>query len=623
MSKKPHYRNPDLTGLMPDFGRKDGPLADPTPIPVGEKSENAILAELADIDLSWQAEPSMNVPQAPPQVTAQKLEEVRRILGEIERRETFALKMFEALPKQADLIMSLAKEVIGYGSNRGAKTTACLVRFAMMVTGQHRALSGKPWGVPTHNGRAALVCKTLSHISRVIYPKLFLPGAFKIIRDEETGAWRTYRPWLAADKAREAETKPAPPLIPPELVAPKGIAWLAKNQNIPKRVVLRNGWEIYFFSSEGDPPRGDDYDVALFDEEMLRRDWYPEMVMRLGTRKGYFMWGATGQDGGEDMFELYERAESQSGEINPRCQAYFFHVDDNPYFDRAELELVKEKLRHRPDEYAARIDGKWLTAGFRVYPEFNIKTHGFDLDVLEGGRVPDEWARWFVVDPGRQTCAATFLAMPPSGQMLLVEDELYVNQCTAEKFAAMMATKMAGKRYEYGIIDNKAGAIHEMGSGTTVEQQYRDAMERRKLWANIRQKQFKWGGSDLAAGVEAVHSLLHIDGERGQSLLRVAIGRCPHLEDEFRYYAYRKKRGEKAATSDKPDELRHSHLMATLRYIALDRPRYRIPDRPAKRRSGAGLAYDKLMKANNKNSRRGVNFGPSSSQLTDSVYVSM
>jgi hypothetical protein len=41
--------------------------------------------------------------------------------------------------------------------------------------------------------------------------KLFKPGAFQIIRDEETGKWRVFRPDDPADMDREDEARPAPP----------------------------------------------------------------------------------------------------------------------------------------------------------------------------------------------------------------------------------------------------------------------------------------------------------------------------------------------------------------------------------------------------------------------------
>src|SRR6187455_363086 len=56
------------------------------------------------------------------------------------------------------------------------------------------------------------------HIGGTIYRMLFKPGAFRIIQDRTTGEWRAWKPWELADKLREEETRPAPPLIPPRLI---------------------------------------------------------------------------------------------------------------------------------------------------------------------------------------------------------------------------------------------------------------------------------------------------------------------------------------------------------------------------------------------------------------------
>ena len=107
---------------------------------------------------------------------------------------------------------------------------------------------------PKKNGTAFLVGKDLKHVGKVLYDKLFVPGAFKVIRDKATGRWRAFRPWIPDDAAREEEARRAPSLIPQRLIAE--IAWENKKENVPSIVRLSNGWNLHFFSSLGKPPQG-------------------------------------------------------------------------------------------------------------------------------------------------------------------------------------------------------------------------------------------------------------------------------------------------------------------------------------------------------------------------------
>ncbi len=76
---------------------------------------------------------------------------------------------------------------------------------------------------------------SIDHIGINVHPYLFESARFKIIKDELTGEWRTFRPWdendarrlkdveIDAQGNRRPVVRDAPPLIAPRFV--KKIAW--------------------------------------------------------------------------------------------------------------------------------------------------------------------------------------------------------------------------------------------------------------------------------------------------------------------------------------------------------------------------------------------------------------
>ena len=104
---------------------------------------------------------------------------------------------------------------------------------------------------PEKDGNLVIIGRDWKHIGMVVYPMLFRAGAFKIIKDEKTDEWRAYNP--VKDAKRKDEARPAPPLIPPRMV--EKTSWF-KSASYIQSATLTNGWTLYFFSSEGEPPTG-------------------------------------------------------------------------------------------------------------------------------------------------------------------------------------------------------------------------------------------------------------------------------------------------------------------------------------------------------------------------------
>lgn len=499
---------------------------------------------------------------------------MRKLLSaarELAKRMIESLKIYEPLPRAAEFHENCSPEILAVGSNRSAKTLTCAIEFARAVTGQD------PFNkYPKENGRAFIVAKTGKEVTEVVFRKLFKAGAFWIIRDEETGLWRVYRPWT--DGHRKAERKSAPPLIPARFIQGgwSGIAWHNKKEGSPSKVTLKNGWEIVFNTSEGIPPQGVDIDIVWFDEEILNNEWYPEMSARLLDREGRLLWSATPQIGTQEFYDLLEEADEQreSGIENPRISRFDFLLADNPYISDEQKRIFAAKLSE--EEREVRIHGRPAILGFRVYPEFDVRIHG--IDTFD---IPRNWTRYMITDPGRQVCAVLFAAIPPEEDEyaklgeVFIYDELYLRNCDANKYGDSVLRKADGMQFYKFLIDGHMGKVAEMGTGLTVEYQYGEALRKRGIRSTLTGHGYQWGQDDVNAGIEAVRHLLRIN-EKGVPRLRVLREKCPALEDEFRKYSYKR---EKDFVTDKPVK-RNDHLLDDLRYLALDKPEYHEQPRP-------------------------------------------
>lgn len=539
-------------------------------------------------------------PPPPPGIAAWEAERLRRLVAEKASREIEALRLYEPLPTQARFHMSRSRTRLVRGSNRAGKTLSAAVEVARAVTGQDPYKK-----FPKTDGRCFCVGKNLDHIGSVMWRKLSRAGAFKIIRDKQTGTWRAFRPWSLEDVQREEEARPAPPLIPPRLI--KSIAWENKAKGIPSKVVLANGWELNFYSSESKPPQGSDIDLFWFDEEITDELWYPEMAARILDRRGSGIWSATPQAGTEKLYDLHERAEKEAGTRLPSVAEFVVLLSDNPHISLEEKEEFANALMS-DDERRVRIGGEYAVTRYRVFPEFSIITHGVDAFA-----VPAHWTRYAIVDPGRQVCAVLFAAVPPpdEGDYVYFYDELYILNCDAEQFGTKMAQKTNGQRFESFIIDHHGSRVMDTGSGRNVELQYSDALKRRRVKSRKTGFGFQWGSDDVEGGLLAFRSWL-LARDDGTTRLRVMRGKLPNFEWEIQRYRY-KKNGDHV--TDKPEDRGRVHLMACCRYIALANPKYVKPTGGTASLSGAIKAF-REKQARAKRAGRGdgplINLGPGS-----------
>lgn len=492
-----------------------------------------------------------------------------KAIAEIAQRQAEALRLYEPLPAQFAFHQSQAAERIIIGSNRGGKTLPSAVEVARAVTGND------PYGkYPLRDGRCYCIGRDGRHLGAVMWRKLGRAGAFHIIRDTETGLWRAFRPWLPSDNARRSEAKPSPPLIPPRFI--KKISWDKKAEGCPSMVTLTTGWEISFISSNADPSKGTDIDLAWFDEELEHEDWYAETSARLVDRCGRFVWSATPQTGTEALYNLHERAHLQRDCQRPSIAEFFVKLDENPHVLEEQKRLLAEKCVSEED-YRVRIGGEWAIHSYKIYPEYTRIIHQ-----VKAFDIPRNWTRYVAVDPGRQVCACLFLSVPKPGTRdfpgkYYLYDELYIRDCNADMFGRAMRDKCFDQDIQSFIIDGNMGRHTEVASGKTVEDQYSEALKRYNVRSYETGTGFVYGSDAVEAGILACRELLRRNEDGVPAVL--VFDSLTAFDKEIRMYHNRRVAGK---ITDKPDAKSANHLMDAFRYLALYEPRY--IERPVKHR---------------------------------------
>ncbi len=497
--------------------------------------------------------------------SAHKAATLRKALTQLALRKIEALKLYTALEHQSSFHADRALERLLRGSNRAAKTMTAAIEIARIVTRQD------PYNKinPPETGICYCVGYDFRHIANVMWPMLAKPGQFRIIRDLETGEWRTYQPWR--DIARVTESRPATPFIPRRLIKWDEIAWENKKEGKPTMVPLHTNWELHFFTSGGEPPKGTRIHLAWFDEEIENEDWYPEIAARLVDFSGSFIWSATPQAGNPQLYDMHIEAENQLELEHPRVTEHHFLLSDNPYIPEESKRMLEAKLSE--EERKVRIQGEFALSALKVYSEFSPTLHGIDENPVDR-----KWSIYAAIDPGRQRCAVLFVACAPPDHDLyghpVVFDELYIAQCTAEKFAQAMKFKLEQFYPMAFLIDSNEAAKHETGSGIKIEDQYRRALKKYKVRSALTGNGFIYGYEKVKAGIEAVRRTMYIDEDDGLSRWLFVVNRLPHFMQELKHYRYVKKND---VISDEPHK-KNDHLMDDWRYLAsYSGLRYRQP----------------------------------------------
>lgn len=506
-------------------------------------------------------------------ISAHAINQLKDAQAELAARRIEALRLYEPQPQQEVIHACTASERIVLGGNRAGKTLCVAVEAARAATG-----SDPHSKYPKEDGNLVIVGRNWTHIGMVIHKILFRPGAFKIIRDEETGQWRSFR--YGKDDHRKAEAKPAPPLIPPRMI--KDMAWTQKNAGYLNKAELTNGWTIYCFSSEGEPPQGFQSDLVWLDEDVSNEAWVGEMQARLADRKGRFIWSAMPHSKNDALLGLCERAEKaeEDGVKDPIIKKFSLRFLDNAAIDDAEKRKNIERWSALgQDELRMRAEGEFTTESTLMYPTFNLAVHLYGRDQLPEGQIPPNWTRYVSIDPGHSVMATLFAAVPPDEKFILIYDELYIRNCNALIWGEQYEAKAREQPIYAMIMDMHGGMLRDLGSGRLPHELYAEELKKRKLKAQLTGFGFIPGSDDIPARTALVRQMLHIKGD-GTTRLKFLEGACPNLIREMK--RYRKKTttvNGQVFVTDAPQTRGDVHACQTLEYLCAYEPKYHPPPR--------------------------------------------
>lgn len=470
--------------------------------------------------------------------TAWELKQRKRLKIEQLRRECEALRLYEPLPHQVAFHQSTIQTLVMQKGNQVGGTLAGAVEVARALTGTD------PYNkYPKTDGIVACLGYGEKHIGKTFYPKLFKSGAFDIIKDKASGKWRTYRPWVEAeggDLEREAEKKPAPPLIPQRFV--KEIAWEKRSERIFSVVRLTTGWELWAFNSAGDPGQAQGFQCKLYwvDEDLATSGWISEILFRLLKAQGYLRWTALPHGKNDEMLKLLDEAEKQNESAKPTVKVLRVTTFDNKYIGKETLDnTVRTAKALGEDVYRQRILGDLNISSTLMYPTFSRRVHDV-MNVTETssaaqkllaermGEPPDDWTRYVTIDPGYNICAIEFLAVPPPelGNQIFLYDECYLHEATAWHFGEAMALKCADNVFEAFILDMHGGRLRSIGGGELPVDKYRDALRERGVSSLATGHSFRYACDDRKRREEDMRTFLSIQ-RSGHPRLMVVAGKCP------------------------------------------------------------------------------------------------
>lgn len=517
-------------------------------------------------------------------IRSAQLQRMQELSAERARRSEEALQIYEPMEKQDAFHRSEASERVVIGGNRAGKSLAAFAEDARC------ALGLDPYKkYPTHRPlQIWIIGFDEGHLARVVYRMLFQPGAFRVIRDLETGKLRTFKPWDAEDVARGRESRPAPPLIPSRFAPERAFAWKDKARRIFTVVRLQfpdghpmDGTEIYCFPSGGEAPQGNAVDLIHIDEDLKYARHVAEYQARLSDNEGgKLIWSAMPHMKNDALIRMVGRAEEQEEDEKPDVEKFQFTFSGNQYID---TEQKRKRLSGwSEDERRLRDQGELTLDITQMYPEFDLEIHGvpskFNKNRVEryllAGQPPQNWTRYMSVDPGHSFCAVIFAAIPPPeiGNFVLIYDELYLRKCTAAKFADGVFAKAENQEFRAFIIDDHGSRVREAGSGLRIRDQYSQELRRVGIRSEITSFGFIKGSDDIFGRTTEVRRWLSLRDDQ-TTRFRIVGQNCPHVLREFRLY---KKRVSADETQDQPIKA-NDHTMNALEYLAAYNPRYYKP----------------------------------------------
>jgi hypothetical protein len=410
---------------------------------------------------------------------------------------TLAVPLFSA----SEFFSSHVFERILDGSNQSSKTFHAALEATRVIC------NADPYNKYPKTGTALFLGLNEDHLGTPMFAKMYRPGEFQVIRDEQTRLWRAVRPdpndpthLDPYDLAYKEKWKDAPPLLPERYIKGK-IGWHDASKEIPHVIRTTVGWECLWNSSEAKPRQGSLYDYAWFDEHIERESFYNETIRGLGRKKGKFVWSATPQTINPQIVELRERAEKG----DPDVLAIKLLIADNPYIPDDSKRRMYNAWSE--EERLVRWHGQSAISGKSVYDYRAMSLHG-----CEPRQIPDDWSHYAIVDPGggggSSHVGNVHLAVDPDEKHVWVYDAFDMAHADADKWADALRRKQPRNGYEAIIMDQQAGQQCPFASSKTVAQQYWEALARADVVPHAigPMHGFMRGSKDVRAREEALKS---------------------------------------------------------------------------------------------------------------------
>lgn len=475
-----------------------------------------------------------------------------------------ALNLYRLTPKQVEVLKGSAgcRETLLRGGNRSGKSHTAALRFASIVRDRPLiAMDGTAICCRAkHQVGRPLICwiigLQLDHIGQTIHRLLFRPGMFDIVRDPVTDHWRAWHPPMFPDDFNTPmnKRKQAPPLIPPSEV--KEWSWEKKTEHQFSMCRLHNGTEIYAFASSAPVKAGDPVDEIWVDEEIKTHTHYAEWQARLPDRDGRIFWSSWPSNTDPALYSLSRRCQQQEKDFNSgeiefiSAREFRLKFSENPFFTKRQIDVT---IAGWPEaERAARDLGEFQSEAIRLYGDFSEDYHRVDyLDpamddeisrvLRRNGWVPPEnWTRYFILDPGTAKPGFLMMAVPPPElwggdfPVHIAYREIYQPRLDAYALAKAVRSTEEGFLVQQFIIDGKAAQQTPMGFSGTVGERYSEAFASEELSSiQMPGSGFIPGDPNKAARSFALRSMMRTLPS-GRPGFRIVAGRCPALVQQLR-----------------------------------------------------------------------------------------
>jgi hypothetical protein len=325
------------------------------------------------------------------------------ILEELRRRSEHQFHAYKPLPKQKEFHKSTAYVRMIFGGNQSGKSRANAQEIAWWLTGKH------PY-------------RKLPDRRRVVWV---------ISTEYQTIKAGVYRHLLQILPRWEIKS-----------YGPK-----VQGHNLHSFIVMKNGSEVFFLSSKGGEGartkfQAEAVDYVAIDEEIEEYIWDELQARLLGTG-GCFGISATLVESYDWIVELEKRAELN----DPDTFLTRLVTPDNPYLDEQQVERLSQSWDEETKRY--RFFGKSRRATGLVYPRFN--------HLIKPFKIPKEWTRYQVLDPGYRVFAGLWGAVSPYQQLILYR-ELYQQHSDLAEVVGEVKAAEEHEEIDFRIIDDKEGS---------------------------------------------------------------------------------------------------------------------------------------------------------------------